>query len=127
MPRLYASHPVFPVPDIAATTAHYRDRLGFEPVAYLDAAEPHVCLYRDGVEIILTSAPGVPVVPNRVRHGFGYDAYLITDEQDALHAELLAAGATVVRPPTLTDYHNRELVVEDVDGRWLGFGIKGAS
>lgn len=127
MPRLYASHPVFPVPDVAATAAYYRDRLGFEPVEYLDAAEPHVCLYRDGVEIILLSAPGIPVVPNRVRHGFGYDAYLITDEQDGLHAELLAAGAQVVREPAMTDYHNLELVVEDCDGRWLGIGIKGRS
>lgn len=127
MPRLYASHPVFPVPDTATTAAYYRDRLGFAVVEYLDAAEPHVCLYRDGVEIILLSAPGVPVVPNRVRHGFGYDAYLITDEQDDLHAELLAAGAHVVRGPVMTDYHNLELVVEDCDGRWLGFGIKGRS
>lgn len=122
---LHASHPVFPVPDIAATTAYYRDVLGFRPVAYLDAAEPHVCLYRDGVEIILTTAPGVTVVPNRTRYGYGYDAYLITDQQEALHAELAAAGATIVRPPTQTDYHNLEFVLEDVDGRWLGVGIKG--
>jgi catechol 2,3-dioxygenase-like lactoylglutathione lyase family enzyme len=125
--RLYAAHPVFPVPDVARSAAFYRDVLGFRPVEYLDAAEPHVCLYRDGVEIILTSAPDVPVVPHRVRHGFGYDAYLITDQQAALHRELTEAGATVVRAPAMTDYHNMELVVEDADGRWLGFGIKGLS
>lgn len=127
MPRLYASHPVFPVPDVSATADYYRQCLGFEPVEYLDAAEPHVCLYRDGVEIILTSAPGVPVVPNRERYGFGYDAYLITDEQDALHTELLSAGARVIRAPAMTDYHNVEFAIEDLDGRWLGFGIKDMS
>jgi catechol 2,3-dioxygenase-like lactoylglutathione lyase family enzyme len=123
--RLYAAHPVFPVPDVARSVAFYRDVLGFRPVEYLDAAEPHVCLYRDAVEIILTSAPGVPVVPNRLRHGFGYDAYLITDQQTALHRELAAAGAKVARAPEMTDYHNVEFAVEDADGRWLGFGIKG--
>jgi len=127
MPKLYMSHPVFPVPDIAVTAAYYRDVLGFRAVEYLEADEPHVCLYRDDVEVILTSAPGVEVVPNRVRHGFGYDAYLITDEQSELHAELVAAGAEVVRAPSMTDYHNLEFVIEDVDGRWLGFGIKDKS
>jgi catechol 2,3-dioxygenase-like lactoylglutathione lyase family enzyme len=123
--RLSASHPVFPVPDIDATTAYYRDTLGFRVVEYLAAQEPHVCLYRDAVEIILTSAPGVAVVPNRVRYGYGYDAYLITDQQEELRDELAAAGATFARGLTMTDYHNTEFVIEDLDGRWLGFGIKG--
>lgn len=124
MATLQSTHPVFPVPDVAATAAWYRDRLGFRVVEHLDAAEPHVCLYRDGIEIVLTSAPGVPVVPHRERYGFGYDAYVITDDAAGLHAELLAAGVRVVRAPGLTDYGNVDLVLEDVDGRWLGCGIK---
>ena len=42
----------------------------------------------------------------------------------ALQAELVAAGATLARPLAETDYHNAELVIEDVDGRWIGFGMK---
>ncbi len=123
--ELYATHPVFPTPDIEATAAYYRDVLGFQDVPYLDAAEPHVCLYRDHVEIILTRArPGVRVQPNRELYGYGYDAYVITDDQAGLQQELVAAGATLVRPLARTDYHNAEFVIEDVDGRWLGFGIK---
>lgn len=125
--RLFAAHPVFPVPDIAATATYYRDTLGFRVEGYLTADEPHVCLYRDAVEIILTSAPGIPVVPNRVRFGYGYDAYLITDQQPELREELAAAGATFVRDLTMTDYHNLEFVIEDIDSRWLGIGMKGLS
>jgi len=41
---------------VRRTAAYYRDVLGFEVVEYLDAAEPHVCLYRGVVEVILTVA-----------------------------------------------------------------------
>lgn len=123
--RVHAAHPVFPTADVERTTAYYRDVLGFTVVPYLDVAEPHVCLYRGGAEIILTVArPGEPVQPHRVSHGYGYDAYLVTDQHEAMEAELVAAGATLVRQLGSTDYGNRELVVEDVDGRWIGIGIK---
>jgi hypothetical protein len=36
------------------------------------------------------------------------------------------AGASIVRPLYNTDYHNKEFVVEDIDGRWIGFGLKEA-
>lgn len=89
------------------------------------AAEPHVCLYRDNTEIILTMAATQRVIPNRELYGYGYDAYFITDEQEGLQQEYAEAGANIVRPLFHTDYHNTEFVVEDIDGRWIGFGIKG--
>lgn len=125
MASLLSSCPVFPCVDIDVTAAYYRDVLGFEVVPYLDATEPHVCLYRDAVEIILTVARPEPDASNRSRHGYGYDAYLVTDEPESLEAELAAAGAVIARPSARTDYRNREFVVEDVDGRWIGFGLKG--
>jgi len=117
------SHPVFPVPDPAATANYYSAVLGFRAVSHPDVAEPHVCLYRDGVEIILTRA-STGVRPNRELYGYGYDAYFITAEQALLQAEFEAAGALVVKPLTRTDYHNDEFVVQDPDGRWLAFGLK---
>jgi len=117
------SHPVFPVPDPSSTARYYEAVLGFRVVSYLDAAEPHVCLYRDDVEVILTAA-STAVRPNRELYGYGYDAYFITSRQAALQAEFEAAGAKVVRPLGRTDYHNDEFVVEDPDGRWLAFGLK---
>jgi catechol 2,3-dioxygenase-like lactoylglutathione lyase family enzyme len=124
MAALYSSHCVFPCPDIEATAVFYVKKMGFETVPYLDAAEPHICLYRDKTEIILTKA-NRKVIPNRELYGYGYDAYFITDAQQKLQDELSQKGVKIARPLAKTDYHNQEFVIEDIDGRWLGFGIKG--
>jgi len=124
MARLYSSHCVFPAPDIKKTSEYYTDRLGFWAVSYLDAHEPHVCLYRDATEIILTNSNGRKVIPNRELYGYGYDAYFITDRQEELEAEFSGRGVKIARSLFKTDYHNREFVVEDIDGRWIGFGNK---
>mgnify|MGYP000129701390 CR=1 FL=1 len=121
--RLLCSHCVFPTPDIEGTADYYEKVMGFRIVRYMDAKEPNICLYRDDTEIILTGTQN-RVVPNRELYGYGYDAYFITGNQAALQAELQKAGAKIVRPLSKTDYHNREFVVEDVDGRWIGFGMK---
>ncbi len=123
--KLYMSHCVFPTPDIERTASFYHEKLGFRRVDYLDASEPHVCLYRDGVEFILTSARGgQKVLPNHVLYGYGGDAYLITDDQQSLQDEYEAKGVKIVVCLHKTDYHNREFAIEDCDGRWLYFGIK---
>jgi catechol 2,3-dioxygenase-like lactoylglutathione lyase family enzyme len=122
--KLFWSHPVFPTPDIIRTAEFYEKVFGFRAVKFLDAKEPHICLYRDSTEIILTKSKGQAVIPNRELYGYGYDAYFITDNQEELQEEFKNAGANIVRPLFHTDYHNQEFVVEDIDGRWLGFGIK---
>lgn len=111
------------MPDIERTAEFYVRRMSFRAVRYLDCAEPHICLYRDGAEILLLRA-GREVLPNRELYGYGYDAYLYTDEQEALEREMRAAGVGIVRALNTTDYGNREFVVEDADGRWLAFGRK---
>jgi catechol 2,3-dioxygenase-like lactoylglutathione lyase family enzyme len=114
---------VFPTPDIKATAAYYCDTLGFRSVEYLNSVQPHICLYRDDVELILTSANSV-VRSNRELYGYGYDAYFITERQAELQQEFSGNGAKIVKPLGATDYQNKEFVVEDTDGRWLGFGVK---
>ena len=122
--KLYQSHCVFPTPDIRKTAAFYEAVLGFRAVEYLDAKEPHICIYRDATEIILTMANTDKVFTNRELYGYGYDAYFITDAQCELQDEFLSNGANIVRLLQSTDYHNQEFVLEDIDGRWIGFGIK---
>ena len=100
------------------------DKLGFRAVEYLDCREPHICLYLDKAEIILLQADTDRIRPNRQLYGYGYDAYLYTEDQDALEKEFISKGVKVVRPLGMTDYQNREFVIEDIDGRWLAFGIK---
>lgn len=75
--KLHASHCVFPTPDIQKTAEFYVEKLGFRRVDYLDAQEKHICLYRDGVEVILTLASSQRVFPNRELYGYGEDAYII--------------------------------------------------
>ncbi|AIQ45648.1 glyoxalase [Paenibacillus sp. FSL R7-0273] len=123
---LLESHSIFGTPDITATAAFYEQKLGFRAVPYLDTQEPHICLYRDSTEIILTDSGGRPVIPNRELYGYGYDAYFITRNQSRLQDALEEAGVTFIRTLTDTDYGNREFVIEDLDGRWIAFGIKQA-
>ena len=115
---------IFPTPDIKKTAEFYASCFGFHAVEYLECKEPHICLYRDEIEILLLQAQTEKVFPNRKLYGYGYDAYLYTDEQEILEKELLAKGVKIVKDLTITDYKNKEFVVEDLDGRWIAFGLK---
>ena len=111
---LYSLLCVFPTPDIERTSEFYVKVMGFRAVKYLDVKEPHICLYRDNTEIILTLANTDKVYPNRELYGYGEDAYFITDEQYALQNEFIEKGAKIVRELQLTDYNNKEFTVEDI-------------
>ena len=122
--RLRGSSCIFPVPDLMRTAEYYVCKLGFTAVGYMDSEEPHVCLYLDKAEIILLRSNKGGVQPNRELYGYGYDAYFYTDNQKALEERLVSRGVRVVRALNVTDYQNREFVIEDIDGRWLAFGLK---
>ena len=115
---------IFPVPDIRKTAEYYVNCLGFSAVEYLDCKEPHICLYLDKSEIILLQADKERVMPNRELYGYGYDAYLYTADQKTLENEFAAQNVTFVRHLNVTDYQNKEFVIEDIDGRHLAFGLK---
>lgn len=121
---LYSILALFPVPDIEKTARYYNEVAGFRVVKYLDVKEPHICLYRDQVEIVLTQANTEKVFTNRELYGYGDDAYFIVADQEALQNEFMSKGANIVRPLHLTDYNNMEFVLEDIDGRWIAFGMK---
>ena len=115
---------IFPVPDIKKTAEFYVSKLGFRAVPYLECAEPHICLYRDDSEIILLQANTESITPNRTLYGYGFDAYLYTEDQAILEKEFEEKDVKFVKHLTITDYQNKEFVVEDIDGRWLAFGLK---
>ena len=115
---------IFPVPDIKKTAQFYKSKLGFRAVQYLECKEPHICLYRDDSEIILLQANTDSIMPNRTLYGYGYDAYLYTDKQESLQKEFAKKQVKFVRTLNITDYQNKEFVIEDIDGRHIAFGLK---
>ncbi|WP_062050461.1 VOC family protein [Bacillus sp. JCM 19034] len=121
---LIESHCIFPTQDIIKTANFYEQKMGFRAVHYLNANDPHICLYRDTTEIILIKTNGQKVIPNRDLYGYGYDAYFITKDQEELQEELVSSDVKIVRFLHDTDYNNKEFVVEDIDARWIAFGIK---
>ncbi len=46
---------MFPSPAMEKTAAFYQS-IGFIAVPYLEAKEPHICLYKDRIEIVLTQS-----------------------------------------------------------------------
>lgn len=115
---------IFPVPNIQKTAKFYVSKLEFSAVEYLECKEPHICLYKDSVEIILLQSNTDKILPNRKLYGYGYDAYLYTENQKSLEKEFIEKGVKIIKSLNITDYQNSELVVEDLDGRWLAFGLK---
>lgn len=124
MKRMYITNPIFPTPNIKQTADFYVKNLEFDAVEYLNSKEPHICLYKDDIEIILTDSKGKEVIPNRKLYGYGYDVYIIVDNQEELQKEFDEKGLKIVKRFSVTDYNNKELVLEDIDGKWLGFGTK---
>lgn len=114
---------IFPVPDMRKTADYYVSKLGFRAVEYPDCKEPHVCLYRDSVEIILLKSNSA-VRPNHALYGYGYDAYFYTGNQEMLEKEFAEKNVAFIKHLNITDYQNKEFVIEDIDGRWLAFGLK---
>ena len=41
-----------------------------------------------------------------------------------LEKELSEKGVKMIKSLNITDYQNREFVIEDIDGRWIAFGLK---
>jgi catechol 2,3-dioxygenase-like lactoylglutathione lyase family enzyme len=121
--RLLRSSPYFPVADVAETAAYYEAVLGFAR-EYVAGEPPQFAICsRDGLAVMLRRVEA----PERIRpseaQGGTWDAFFWVDDVDALHAELVGRGATIVYGPIHQQaYSMRELAVRDGDGHVLGFG-----
>ena len=114
--------PVLHVRSSAAAEEFYCTRLGFRrQFAYrLGEASPDPCymgLTRDGVWLHVSSFSGDGVS--------GGIVYLVVDDVDALHAELVAKGVPIDLRPTDQTWGNREMYVKDPDGNSIRFVREG--
>jgi predicted enzyme related to lactoylglutathione lyase len=117
--------PYFLVADVVAAANDYRDRLGFAYERFWGEPPAFCMVYRRGVVIMLKQADiaGAPRPNHRADPEAGaWDAYVWVDDADALHAELVARGATIVRPPCDQEYRCRDFEIDDRDGYRLCFG-----
>jgi len=110
---------IFTVRDIGASLAYYRDMLGFDVTFQYGEPTYYACLCRDEVAVHLRAgSENAGWVP-----GNGAIAVFVTDV-DALHAELAARGARVLKPPQDYAYGMRDFGVADLDGNQLTFGME---
>ncbi len=115
---------ILPCADIEKTADFYSQKLGFKAVKYLDVSEPHVCLYRDSVEIILIKVLKGTFKSNHISYGYGEDVYFYTKKQAELYQEFKEKGIKIIKDLCITDYNNKEFIIEDCDGRYIAFGSK---
>jgi catechol 2,3-dioxygenase-like lactoylglutathione lyase family enzyme len=106
---------IFTVRDLAASVAHYCDALGFTVTFQYGEPAFYACLCRDEVSLHLRSG-------TRWTPGNGAIAVFVKDV-DALHEELIARGAKVLKPPQNYAYGMRDFNVADPDGNQLTFGM----
>jgi uncharacterized glyoxalase superfamily protein PhnB len=110
---------IFTVRDIGQSLAYYRDLLGFGVTFQYGEPTYYACLCRDEVAIHLRAAgKNAGWVP-----GNGAITVFATDV-DALHAELAARGAKVLKPPQDYAYGMRDFNVADLDGNQLTFSME---
>jgi uncharacterized glyoxalase superfamily protein PhnB len=109
--------PVLHVSSSVVGEDFYCSRLGFElEFAYrpAEAGDPgYLGLRRDDAHLHLSSFAGDGVA--------GSLAYVLVDDVDALHRELLQTGVRIDMPPTNQSWGNREMYVRDPDGNKLAF------
>src|SRR5690606_34315661 len=89
--RLGGITPFFIVEDIARSKAFYVERLGFSVMYEQD---DFAVMRRDGAQLMIKMlGPETLPMPNPTRHPWAkWDAYVATNNPDALWAELAAVG-----------------------------------
>ncbi|HZR25336.1 MAG TPA: VOC family protein [Vicinamibacterales bacterium] len=102
--------PVLHVPDVLATTAFYRDVLGFT-CDFGD--ETYAVVWRDNSAIHFVKDETLPQ---------GIQLFQWVKDVDAYYREIVARGADVSGEPTNQPYGLREFGLRDINGVQIVFG-----
>jgi catechol 2,3-dioxygenase-like lactoylglutathione lyase family enzyme len=117
--------PFFIVRDVLASIAFYRDQLGFDLAVLIPDDDPYFAiLRRDTVQVMLKAIlPDVLPMPNSARHPWArWDAFIHTDDPDALSREFLRRGVTLRTALGVDGDNLLGFEVADHDGYVLFFG-----
>jgi catechol 2,3-dioxygenase-like lactoylglutathione lyase family enzyme len=119
-----AISPFFIVSNVDATISFYREKLGFETRFRQPEQNPFFAIVgRDGAQLFIKSHEGLSPTPNSTRHPWiAWDAFVYTQDPDALAAEFADRAAVFSEP--LQDTHDglRGFQIRDPDGYVLFFG-----
>ena len=113
-----SSTTVLTVKDVRDSQAYYRDNLGFHVA--LEYGNPifYVGLCSGNVTLHLVAASQTPRQPG---HGA---VYILVDDVDSVHADLVKRGAKVLKAPKDYDYGLRDFDVADLDGNMIFFATE---
>ena len=114
------NHPryVIAVPDLARSSAYYRDVLGFQ---LHEIGDPGWRFYeRDACRILAGECPDA--IPPGELGDHSYFAYVLSDRIDSLFSELTARGAQLTKPLRDEPWGMREFGIRTVDGHRIMFG-----
>lgn len=109
---------VLAVQDLARSTAHYRDVLGFVED---DIHSPGWSFLSHGSFSLMLGECRDEVSAGETGN-HSWFIHLLVDDVDAYHREVSARGAKVLQPPTDRAYGLRELLLETPDGHRLMIG-----
>lgn len=108
---------VLAVPDLAVSSAFYRDALGFE----IQPLAPGWLLYvRDSCRIMAGECPDA--LPPRELGDHSYFGYLVVDAVDDDHRRVAAHGAEIVKTLRDEPWGMREFGLRTADGHRLMIG-----
>jgi catechol 2,3-dioxygenase-like lactoylglutathione lyase family enzyme len=125
MTNLSFISPFFIVADLKTSVAFYVDKLGFEIYHMGPDDDPFWGMVgRDNVTIMLKAiADNIKPIPNHTRHEWArWDAYISTNDPDALFEEYSSKGITFHQPLKNDGDGLRGFEVADADGYVLFFG-----
>jgi predicted enzyme related to lactoylglutathione lyase len=116
--------PNFIVNDVVASSAYYRDKLGFSFDGYWGDPPTFVIVQGLGASIMLKSYPGVhSYYPNhKIHEELGWDAYICVSDVESIHEELKRRGALIYREMEDAPYGLRDFEIQDLDGYIICIG-----
>jgi uncharacterized glyoxalase superfamily protein PhnB len=109
---------VLAVRDLAATTAYFRDALGF--ALQWAVADNWRLLSRGQVNVMIGHCPDV--TPADAIGDHSYFGYLHVGDVDALHDDFARRGAIIRQPPADRPWGMREMAIATPDGHRIMIG-----
>jgi uncharacterized glyoxalase superfamily protein PhnB len=110
---------VLAVPDLACSSAFYRDVLGFD---IQDMATGWLLYVKGACRIMAGECPDA--IPARNLGDHSYFGYLVVDRVEDYHERAVAAGAELVKPLRDEPWGMREFGLRTVDGHRLMIGAE---